>query len=162
MSSGRTPVSSHLLYVVSREQLGVYHRLKSQVADGGVEVVLDRRERERRREPAAIDVDRRREDRRVNDVRTDFARRGWAVVCLWNAVAPGRRPDGLSVGDRVVLRRYNPMLPQRLVGMSGSILDIRRVRAEVLFDGEVKPRRVDLTDLGPLTDVLVGSGVTRT
>jgi hypothetical protein len=144
----------HLLYVVSRESPEVYQRLKRQVADAGVEIVLDRRQGERRREPRVIGVEQRRRERRVTDIRTDLARMGWAIV----SVAPGDRPDGLGPGDRVVLRRYNPLLPQRLVGRSGRVLAIRRVRAQVHFDGEAKPRYVDLTDLGPARDTPTSSG----
>jgi hypothetical protein len=144
-------MSCPLLYVVARDQPEVYERLKRQTADGGIEVVLDRRrQRDRRREPRSVADERRGGERRLTDIREELARSGWVIVCLWNSATPGRRPDCLGPGDRVILRRYNPMLPQRLVGRSGRLIDVRRIRAEVHFDGEAKPRRVDLTDLAPL------------
>ena len=134
----------HVLYVVSRDRPEVYQRLKRQINDASVKVVFDRRERERRGKPRPIETELRRAERRIADIQSDLASRGWAILYL----SPGRA-DRLGPGDRVVLRRYNPMLPQRLIGKTARLLDIRRVRAEVQFEGEDRTRSVDITDLGP-------------
>jgi hypothetical protein len=147
---------SPVLYVVARDRPSLYERLNRRLADEGIQVVLDRRRAERRRALLGVDVEHRSAERRINMIQADLQRRGWAIVRLGEA--PGCCAGGLGPGDRVVLRRYNPILPHYLVGRSGRVLDLRRVRATVHFDGEAKPRCVDVTDLAPLTGPLNGAG----
>ena len=139
-----------ILYIVSRERPDVYERLKRDIADEDVEIVLDRRQRERRREPRVVGGpgERRRGDRRVNSIATEIARVGWAMI----STAPHPDQQRFAPGDRVVLRQYSPMMPRRLVGRTGRVIAIHRVRAEVHFEGETRSRRVSFTDLQRIVD----------
>jgi hypothetical protein len=136
-----------LLYIVSRDRPALYEHLKRQFAGTGAQVILDRRQGERRRDTRAFGLERRRGDRRTRDVGAELAGVGWAVVDLRKPARRRAARSALTVGDRVVLWRYNPLLPQRLVGRDGIVVEVGRVRALVQFDGEPKQRHVDIGDL---------------
>jgi hypothetical protein len=136
-----------VLYIVSRDRPALYEHLKRQFAGTGTQVILDRRQGERRRDGRAFGLDRRRGDRRARDVTTELAGVGWAVVDLRKPSRRRTARPSLNIGDRVVLWRYNPLLPQRLVGRDGVVLEVGRVRAVVQFDQESKRRHVDVSDL---------------
>jgi hypothetical protein len=75
-------------------------------------------------------------------LKRQFAGTGTQVILDRRTARPS-----LNIGDRVVLWRYNPLLPQRLVGRDGVVLEVGRVRAVVQFDQESKRRHVDVSDL---------------
>jgi hypothetical protein len=70
-----------LLFVVSRKEPERYHYLQRVFAqEVAVEVVLDRREGERRRKPGAPQTERRRRERRQREVIHELMRLGYALV----------------------------------------------------------------------------------
>ncbi len=128
------------LYIVSRQQRELYRQLRQYVAGPTTGVILYRRRAQRRSQETPIPLERRRRDRRVRDVSGMLQAMGWALV-------EDVTPDGLRPGDRILLHRFNPLLPRRLVGRGGVVVSVGRVRASVLFDGEPKARMVGLTDI---------------
>ena len=79
-----------LLYVVARDRVDMYEHLRLSFRDvPEVEVVLDRRRDQRRREdgPAYDAPDRRRRNRRRHDVTPSLATLGWTLVRVRRPVA---------------------------------------------------------------------------
>jgi hypothetical protein len=71
---------ARLLFVVSRDALHRYEDMRRAFeGEDSVEVILDRRQGERRREERAHPVERRRTDRRVHDSATPDDH-GWTVT----------------------------------------------------------------------------------
>ncbi|PYN17064.1 MAG: hypothetical protein DME05_06390, partial [Candidatus Rokuibacteriota bacterium] len=68
------------LAVVAREELPTYTSLRRNFVDASMEVVLDRRDGERRRAHARVTTERRRQDRRRRDITTDLMTSGWVLV----------------------------------------------------------------------------------
>jgi hypothetical protein len=69
------------LIIVAREEADLYDYIRlDHVGDERVEVVADRRVRERRVEAASHVPDRRRTERRRHDVRPLLCTQGWAEV----------------------------------------------------------------------------------
>lgn len=72
---------SRLLFVVTRIDSERYEWLKTAFAhDATIEVVFDRRERERRQGDIPPPVERRGRDRRVRDISYELRRLGYALV----------------------------------------------------------------------------------
>ncbi|MBI2160408.1 MAG: cyclic nucleotide-binding domain-containing protein [Candidatus Rokubacteria bacterium] len=72
---------SELLFVVERRRPGMYESLKQTCVDvEDVQVVLDRRQQERRRSPARFDRDRRQSERRTRNIDAQLTSLGFAVV----------------------------------------------------------------------------------
>ena len=71
---------ARLLFVVSRTKPGTYTYLKLVNESGDIEVVLDRREMDRRRIHRPTMPERRNGERRRRNVVTDLAKSGWALV----------------------------------------------------------------------------------
>lgn len=70
-----------ILLIVSRDEPWLYWILKDQFADEAkVDVLVDRRFRDRREQDLPPTVERRRRDRRQSDVTSALRTRGWAVV----------------------------------------------------------------------------------
>lgn len=88
------PRKSRHLFIVARDRVKLYEYVKRAFAGNDtVEVILDRREGERRREREGRAPDRRRGERRRVDVSTQLRALGWAIVV---ADLPGvgpRNPD---------------------------------------------------------------------
>jgi len=69
------------LFVISSNNLSRYEMVQQRVAGmHDVEVILDRRYRERRRRDVAPGIERRRTDRREHDVDVPLDQLGWALV----------------------------------------------------------------------------------
>lgn len=79
MDSERHP---RLMFVVSRNAMNLYHYLSAAFVDeASVEIVLDRRLADRRRQCAAIEIERRRADRRGRpDLARELSLYGWGIV----------------------------------------------------------------------------------
>jgi hypothetical protein len=78
---------SHLLFVVARTDFERYEWLTSIFAhDATVEVIVDRRQRERRQGGIPPQGERRRRDRRVRDISYELNRLGYALVRRPSAV----------------------------------------------------------------------------
>ena len=71
---------ARLLFIVSRTKPGTYTYLKLVNESGDIEVVLDRREVDRRRIHRQTMPERRNGERRRRNVTTDLAKSGWALV----------------------------------------------------------------------------------
>lgn len=73
---------AEVLLVVARARPDIYDVMRREFADAGnqVEVVFDRRFSERRRRPDGITPDRRKSDRRRQDVEPDLRSLGRAIV----------------------------------------------------------------------------------
>ena len=73
---------AEVLLVVARERPEIYDVMRREFADAGdrVEVVFDRRFGERRRRPDGVTPDRRKSDRRHQDVEPDLRSIGRAIV----------------------------------------------------------------------------------
>jgi hypothetical protein len=70
-----------LVFVVSRQQPERYDFLKRAFSEEEtVEIVLDRRRGQRRRESVAADTERRRSDRRTMDRNGEIDRLGWTLI----------------------------------------------------------------------------------
>jgi hypothetical protein len=70
-----------LVFVVSRQQPERYDFLKRAFSDEEtVEIVLDRRRGQRRRQSVASDTERRRSDRRTMDRNGEIDRLGWTLI----------------------------------------------------------------------------------
>lgn len=70
-----------LLFIVARTETKLHWYAQSSFADAqSIQVVLDRRQGERRRAGAPPSVERRHSDRRQFDVNDRLQRVGWAVV----------------------------------------------------------------------------------
>jgi hypothetical protein len=70
-----------LVFVVSRQQPDRYDFLKRAFSDEEtVEIVLDRRCGQRRRQSVASDTERRRSDRRTMDRNGEIDRLGWTLI----------------------------------------------------------------------------------
>lgn len=70
-----------LVFVVSRQQPERYDFLKRAFSDEEtVEIVLDRRRGQRRRESVTSDTERRRSDRRTMDRNGEIDRLGWTLI----------------------------------------------------------------------------------
>lgn len=138
---------SDVLCIVSRDRPELLGRLKERFGD--IEILLDRRAGERRQHAWPTPLERRRRERRVRELGPVLSERGWAFVDLRRpARAPA--PRTFREGDVVVLARYDPMLPQRLVGAVAVVKRVTRIRALVQFEGEPKQRYVHLADLEPV------------
>jgi len=68
------------LFIVSRTKPGTYTYLKLVSDSTDVEVILDRRELDRRRILQPVTPERRKGDRRCRNVMTDLLKSGWAMV----------------------------------------------------------------------------------
>jgi serine/threonine-protein kinase RsbT len=98
------------LAVVAREELPTYTSLRRNFVDATMEVVLDRRDGERRRAHAQVTTERRRQDRRRRDITTDLLASGWVLVrrdtgaasdsTRWSLI-PGMKPA--RVGSEALL-----------------------------------------------------------
>ncbi len=70
-----------LLFIVARTETKLHWYARSSFADvRSIEVVLDRRQGERRRAEAAPSMERRRSERRRRDIDDRLQRLGWVVV----------------------------------------------------------------------------------
>lgn len=137
-----------LLYVVARGRTALYERFKRQIAGARVEVIFDRRGSDRgEADDTSARPDAPRDERRALDLDGDLASIGWAVVELDASPRPDPDRTHLASGDRVVMKHYNPTLPQALVGRCGIVLGVARRRATVQFDDEARARLVDIVDL---------------
>ena len=56
----------------------------------------------------------------------------------------------LSIGDRVVLAEYDPMVGRSLIGCRGVVTAINTVQATVRFDGDSTLRWIHLRCLRPI------------
>ena len=79
-SEVRRPVSGRLLVIVSRDAPGRFAYLKHLYASETVEVIVDRRVRERRRRPQLAVNERRWQSRRHRDVTEERGNFGWTLV----------------------------------------------------------------------------------
>ena len=79
-SEVRRPVSGRLLVIVSRDAPGRFAYLKHLYASETVEVIVDRRVRERRRRPQLAVNERRWQSRRHRDVTEELGNFGWTLV----------------------------------------------------------------------------------
>jgi hypothetical protein len=141
-------MQGRLLYVVARGRPALYERFKRQLAGERVEVILDRRGDDRRAaDDAGASSDAPRDERRALDLESDLASVGWAVVALDAPPRPDPDRIHLEPGDRVVMKHYNPTLPQALVARCGIVLGVARRRATVQFDDEERARVVDIMDM---------------
>jgi hypothetical protein len=77
---GRADRSGDVLFIVSRSDTRTYSYLKRAMASGDIDVVLDRRNGDRRRARQATVPERRGGDRRQRDVTADLQMYGWALV----------------------------------------------------------------------------------
>ena len=69
------------LFIIARRVPQMYESLKDSFARlGDIEVILDRRRRERRWQILPIDVNRRRRERRTMDIAALLRQLGWVVV----------------------------------------------------------------------------------
>src|SRR6267142_2059617 len=73
-------VMASLLFIVSRTESGTYTYLRHALAKGSGDVIVDRRQGERRRVRQDVTCDRRYGDRRHRDVTGDLQTSGWALV----------------------------------------------------------------------------------
>lgn len=71
---------SELVFIVSRADARMYTYLKRTMATAGVAVIMDRRAGERRNARQATVPDRRKSDRRRQDVSRELRSYGWALV----------------------------------------------------------------------------------
>ncbi len=71
---------AHLLVIVSRTQPTQYEYLRYVYGGEIVDVMLDRRMKERRRNDGAAVFDRRRRERRRCDISRDLETLGWTLV----------------------------------------------------------------------------------
>ena len=69
-----------LLFIVSRESPGRYSYLKHVFAGESGDVIVDRRQGDRRERQGAATNERRRSDRRQRDVTPELQSSGWALV----------------------------------------------------------------------------------
>jgi len=69
-----------VLVILARDKRSLFWPLHRQFVDDGIEVIVDRRHGERRREPRTPTVDRRYGDRRAESIEEDLRARGWSVV----------------------------------------------------------------------------------
>lgn len=77
------PAVNRRLYIVARDQAQLYERLQRDLANvPGIEVIQDRRNRQRRKLLSPAARERRVADRRIRDVQVDLERYGRAVVEL--------------------------------------------------------------------------------
>ena len=79
-SEVRRPVSGRLLVIVSRDAPGRFAYLKHLYASETVEVIVDRRVRERGRRPQLAVNERRWQSRRHRDVTEELGNFGWTLV----------------------------------------------------------------------------------
>lgn len=79
-SEVRRPVSGRLLVIVSRDAPGRFVYLKYLYASETVDVIVDRRVRERRRRPQLAVNERRWQSRRRRDVTEELGNFGWTLV----------------------------------------------------------------------------------
>ena len=79
-SEVRRPVSGRLLVIVSRDAPGRFVYLKHLYASETVDVIVDRRVRERRRRPQLAVNERRWQSRRRRDVTEELGNFGWTLV----------------------------------------------------------------------------------
>ncbi len=90
---------SELLFVVERQRPGVYESLKRNCVDvDNVQVVLDRRQQERRRSATRLERDRRQSERRMRKIDGELAALGFAVI---KRDAPPHESFGQSPGAQV-------------------------------------------------------------
>ena len=81
LASGNDMAS--LLMIVARDRMPLYDGLRAEFAnDGAVDVVLDRRVGQRRREARGVGPEQRRADRRQGTIDAQLARIGWATVAV--------------------------------------------------------------------------------
>jgi hypothetical protein len=79
-----------ILIIVSRDEAWLFQVFKDQFADDErVEVILDRRFRDRRRQSVGSASERRQADRRQTDLGHALRFRGWATAHRHDAVASG-------------------------------------------------------------------------
>jgi hypothetical protein len=72
---------ARIVFIVSRTEPYLYGYVRSAFAEvQAVDVILDRRQGERRHGDAPPRVNRRRSERRTQDVSTALQRLGWAVI----------------------------------------------------------------------------------
>ena len=71
---------AHLLVIVSRDQPRRYDYLRYVYGGEIVDVMLDRRMKERRRNGGATLFDRRHRERRRRDISRDLEKLGWTLV----------------------------------------------------------------------------------
>ena len=72
---------AELLLIVARDEPRLYERLRQEFeGDEDLDVVLDRRVGDRRRQPQLVNADQRRADRRQALVADQLQRFGWATV----------------------------------------------------------------------------------
>jgi hypothetical protein len=69
-----------MLVILARENRQVFWPLHRQFLEDGIEVIVDRRHQERRREARASAVDRRCGDRRAVPIDEQLREQGWATV----------------------------------------------------------------------------------
>src|SRR6266513_2893492 len=71
---------TEILMIVACNEVGLYSYVRREFAGDNVEVVMDRRRGERRRERAVPDVEQRQADRRAHRVDDGLKAQGWVVV----------------------------------------------------------------------------------
>jgi hypothetical protein len=76
----RQPVMGRLLVIVSRAAPGRFAYLKHLYGNETVEVIVDRRVRERRRRPQLVVNERRWQSRRYRDLTEELSNFGWSLV----------------------------------------------------------------------------------
>jgi hypothetical protein len=76
----RNPVGSRLLVIVARDAPGRFAYLKHLYGSETVEVIVDRRVRERRRRPQLAVSERRWQSRRRRDLSEELKSFGWTLV----------------------------------------------------------------------------------
>ncbi len=81
MSDGLGKASEMFVFIVSRDEPGLYHDIVQNFANEPVQIILDRRTGERRRRRAEPGAERRRADRRARpSIDEDLGILGWALV----------------------------------------------------------------------------------
>src|SRR5256885_842661 len=90
-------MGADLLFIMSRSEAKRYMDLKYVYADEGRDVILDRREGERRRSQGQPRTERRRVERRHRDTTRELQLYGWTLV---RRTKVGIRPQVESAGPR--------------------------------------------------------------
>jgi hypothetical protein len=80
-AAARRPLAEERLIIVTRDDVGLYDRLRrDQAGDEAVMIITDRRSTDRRRQLEVYIPDRRSAERRRNDIASLLLAQGWAEV----------------------------------------------------------------------------------
>lgn len=129
------------LFIVARERSEVYGSLNRNFTGvEGVEVVLDRRQVERRRGAEGVGVEQRRDERRTHQMDADLNSLGFAVVSGPRAAKP-RAPRVASIGETAHFLAEMPLFKDftlgELAAVAGQLGEQTLKQGQVLFyEGE--------------------------